>query len=791
MSTRRSFLRSMVALAGSNLVLGDLLGSIQRAAAIEPNADSSFLDAEHIVVLMQENRSFDHAFGTMRGVRGFNDPRAIRLENANPVWIQTNKAGNSYLPFRLDMNETKATWMGCLPHSWTDQVDAANGGKHDQWLDAKAVKGPYEGMPLALGYHTRDDLPFYYALADAFTVCDHNFCSTLTGTTPNRLHLWTGTTRRAQDITAQAIVRNEDCTYTNLADWKTFPERLEEHGISWRIYQNELSVPTGLKDEMDSWLTNFTDNPLEWFKQYNVFAHEAHRRFTNKPGKVTDGGENPLHENAFCTNRNDPNYRQLEELEYEHDGTPKRMLIPKGDILHQFRTDVANGELPRISWLVPPERFSDHPCSAWYGQWYLSEVINILTANPEVWRKTIFVLTYDENDGFFDHVPPFQAPHEGSGKSSAGLNCSLDYLDAEQDRQFKTKAALRSNSIGLGFRVPMIIASPWSRGGAVCSQVFDHTSVIQLMETVLSHQLGKQIRETNISPWRRAICGDLSSAFKNGDDAGQSQSLKVDQKEKIEGLNFIERDEYLADIHRAQFKDIPNTFAPLTVGQLTAIRNGKRHPSMPIQEAGTRPSCPLPYELACNGSLNANRTAFEFTLEAKRDRFEDRAVGAPFIAYIDTSSGLMVRHYAVDAGGKLSDAVDLSQFTDGVYSIRLHGPNGFYRFWSGDKNDPTIAIAETEVCEPGSSSDCIFILQLSSETTREKVALKTHDNAYGSPSQEVLLAPQQKTQMEFDLKSSSQWYDLTLSAPEHPHYQRIYAGHVENNKWTTSDPQMA
>jgi phospholipase C len=781
----------MIALAGSNLALGNLIDTIERAAAIEPASDSSFLDAEHIVVLMQENRSFDHAFGAMRGVRGFNDPRAIRLEDTNPVWVQTNKAGKSYLPFRLDMKETKATWMGCLPHSWTDQVDAANGGKHDRWLDAKAVKGPYEGMPLALGYHTRDDLPFYYALADAFTVCDHNFCSTLTGTTPNRLHLWTGTTRRAQNVSAQAIVRNEDCTYTNLADWKTFPERLEELGISWRIYQNELSVPSGLKDETDAWLTNFTDNPLEWFKQFDVFSHEAHRRFTNTDGDVAVHSKNSLHENAFCTNRNDPNYRQLEELQYEHDGAPKRMLIPKGDILHQFRSDVANGELPKISWLVPPERFSDHPCSAWYGQWYLSEVINILTANPQVWRKTIFILTYDENDGFFDHVPPYQAPRDGTGKSSTGLDCSLDYLDAEQDRQFKPKAALRSSSIGLGFRVPMIIASPWSRGGAVCSQVFDHTSVIQLMETVLSHQLGKRIRESNISPWRRAICGDLSSAFRHDVDNGSRQAENRNQNDPAVALTFMERDEFLTDIHRTQFKNIPNTFSPLTDDQITAIRSGKRHPLMPTQEPGTRPACPIPYELACDGSLNSDRTAFVIVLQAKKNRFGDRASGAPFIAYIDTASGVIVKHYAVEAGGSVEDSFELDQFEQGNYSVRVHGPNGFYRFWTGDKNDPTFEMSVDELCDLRDSAICKLEFHLRSESNSETIAVRVLDNAYGNPSRDLALAAQQETHFEIDLNASHQWYDLTITAPSHPKYNRTYAGHIENNNWTTSDPQMA
>jgi phospholipase C len=781
----------MMALAGSNLALGNLIGSIQRAAAIEPETDSSFLDAEHIVVLMQENRSFDHAFGAMRGVRGFNDPRAIQLEDSNPVWVQTNKAGKSFLPFRLDMKETKATWMGCLPHSWTDQVDAANGGRHDRWLDAKAVKGPYEGMPLAMGYHTRDDLPFYYALADAFTVCDHNFCSTLTGTTPNRLHLWTGTTRRAQDVAAQAIVRNEDCTYTNLADWITFPERLEEHGISWRVYQNELSVPSGLKDDTDAWLSNFTDNPLEWFRQYDVFSHEAHRRFNHTVSDVAAREKNPLHENAFCTNRNDPNYRQLEELEYEHNGAPKRMLIPKGDILHQFRTDVATGDLPKISWLVPPERFSDHPCSAWYGQWYLSEVINILTANPEVWRKTIFILTYDENDGFFDHIPPYQAPHNGTGKSSVGLDCSLDYLNAEQDRVFKPKDALRSNSIGLGFRVPMIIASPWSRGGAVCSQVFDHTSVIQLMETVLSHQTRKQVRETNISPWRRAICGDISSVFRKGDQALPSQTDHSDKNEQTETLPFIERDEYLAKIHRTQFKNVPDTFTSLAADKILAIRSDKRHPLMPTQEPGMRPACPIPYELACDGSLKSDRKAFEIVLEAKKNRFRDRSSGAPFIAYIDTLNGMDVKHYAVEAGGSVADSFDLELFPDGVYSIRVHGPNGFYRYWTGDKNDPSLEINVDEVCDPRENSTCKLGFRLKNESHSEVISVQVQDNAYGNPNQELSLSSQQEIRTEIDLKASHHWYDLMITVSSHSRYKRIYAGHVENGRWTTSDPQMA
>src|SRR5580698_1792273 len=280
MSTRRSFLRHAAALTGGAKVVGSLLGSIERASAIDPPEGSSFLDAEHVVILMQDIRSFAHAFGMLRGVRGFNDPRAVTLPDQKPVWLQTNAAGETYAPFRLDFMGTKATWLGSLPHSWRDQTDARNHGNHDRWLDTKGSdREDCVGMPLTMGYYNREDLPFYYALADAFTICDQNFCSSLTPTTPNRLHLWTGTVRAEPSMESKAHVNNGDTDYDSEASWKTFPERLEEQGISWRIYQNELSLPTGLEGEHDAWLTNFTDNPLEWFTQYRVRFSAAYQAY--------------------------------------------------------------------------------------------------------------------------------------------------------------------------------------------------------------------------------------------------------------------------------------------------------------------------------------------------------------------------------------------------------------------------------------------------------------------------------------------------------------------------------
>src|SRR5580704_13495821 len=166
MQTRREFLRLAGMLSGAAGVSGFVPDAILRAYAIEPAHGSTFLDAEHIVILMQENRSFDHALGTLRGVRGYNDPRAIHLPNGNPVWLQSNAEGQTFAPFHLDIQNTKATWMSSLPHSWANQVNARNDGRYDQWLNVKRNSiREYSHMPLTMGYHTRADLPFYYALA--------------------------------------------------------------------------------------------------------------------------------------------------------------------------------------------------------------------------------------------------------------------------------------------------------------------------------------------------------------------------------------------------------------------------------------------------------------------------------------------------------------------------------------------------------------------------------------------------------------------------------------------------
>jgi len=823
MESRRDFIKKAAVLTGTAAVWGVLPESIRKAVAIDPAEGSTYLDAEHVVILMQENRSFDHCFGTLQGVRGFNDPRAMRLADGKPVWLQTNPAGDTYAPFRLDIKGTKATWMGSLPHSWTNQVDARNHGRYDKWLTAKpSGNSQYAKMPLTLGHYTREDIPFYYAFADAFTVCDQHFCSSLTGTTPNRLYLWTGTIRAKNAPDSLAHVNNEEVDYGREASWTTYPERLEDHGISWKIYQNEISLDSGFQGEEDSWLSNFTDNPIEWFTQFNVRHGKGHQGHLERSeaalvatisklegeeksasgdaltkiqsdlkakraqldelkatrakwskenfDKLSERSKN-LHRKAFSDNSGDPHYRDLTDLTYQDGETTRTVQVPKGDILHQFRKDVATGNLPTVSWIVGPENFSDHPGAAWYGAWYVSEVLDVLTQNPEVWKKTIFILTYDENDGYFDHVPPFVFPNpanQKTGQVSESLKDSAEFVDLEQDKKHRPGHSARESSIGLGYRVPLVIASPWSRGGCVCSEVFDHTSSLQFLEHFLERKTGKKVIETNITPWRRAVCGDLTSAFQpyNG--------------EKTDVPSFPPRDEFIETIHKAMFKGLPSGYKGLNAEEIAGIsKNPATSALMSSQEKGTRKSAPLPYDLHVDGGLVRSDT-LGISLTA------GKAGGAPFNAYAYTTPGnLEFRSFAVTAGDTLQATWSLVEFEGQNYHVRVDGPNGFLREFKGSPKDPSLAI-QVGYARTGGSVE----IQLENHGSRA-LEVEIHDESYGAKPVSKAVAAGAKAKIVVSNQKTQGWYDFTLKVAGEAGFERRCAGRVETGRWGITDPAMA
>ncbi|WAC19727.1 phospholipase C, phosphocholine-specific [Luteolibacter sp. SL250] len=822
MQSRRDFIQRAALLSGSLGTIAAIPPSLLRALEIGPKDGSTFMDAEHVVILMQENRSFDHAFGTLSGVRGFDDPRAITTPGGNPVWLQTDAAGRTFAPFGLNIHGTKATWMGDLPHDRGSEIAAGNKGRHDQWLKVMhSGTKDYAEMPLTLGHYERRDIPFYHAFADAFTICDQHFCSAQTCTTPNRLFLWTGTNRDPRDPSAPVVLRNQQVDLDSPADWPTFPERLEANGVSWKIYQNEITMPTGLGPGESAWLENFGDNPMEYFTQYHVEFHPAHlshlqdrraalemtiRRLEagdqipeenmdlysakealtaleTEIGRCSPENflklpewERSLHRKAFSTNTGDPDHRRLETLVYQDDGMERRMEVPAGDVLHQFRQDVDQGKLPAVSWLVAPANFSDHPSAPWYGAWYVSEVLDILTRDPEVWRKTILILTYDENDGYYDHVPPFVPPHPadaGSGAVSGDLDTTGEFDEL-------------GHPIGLGYRVPMVIASPWSRGGNVCSQVFDHTSVLRFLEVLLKGRTPQPIVETNISAWRRTICGDLTSTFQPAGAGPAKNPLP------------LERDTFVGAIHNARFKDAPAGFRSLTPEEISEIRQDPAgSPLLPRQEPGTRTSLALPYELHADGWLSKDGTTFSIIF-----RTGERSAGAPFQVYApgnflssrtDRDPGVeedAVIHeaarrwsFAVEAGREVRYSWPVASFENGVYHLRVYGPNGFYREFRGTAGDPPILVLPDYVPQGPA-----IRLAVANRQSSGDLACSVEDVSYGRPAVALAIPAGGHATLPLDLADSSGWYDFTLHIAGHGPFSRRWAGRVETGKAGTTDP---
>lgn len=839
---RREFLRKAALFSGGAGLWGALPSSIQKAMAISADPGTTFMDAEHVVILMQENRSFDHCFGKLKGVRGFNDPRAIRLPNKDLVWLQRDNKGQTFAPFRLNIKDTKATWMSAIPHSWENQVDARNKGKYDGWIEAKRPgRKEFSHVPMTMGYYDREDIPFYYAFADAFTVCDQHFCAALTGTTTNRNYLWAG--KSVGKVGEKPLVRNGEHTYGKEVDWKTFPDRLQEEGVDWRVYQNEVSVNTLLEGEDESWLANFTDNNLEWFKQFGVRFSPGHYAFLkhhqknlsveisklekelsqsdSEIKKAISGSlkqkkrelefiektliefnpetfsklsenEKELHRRAFTTNKADPDYHHTETLTYQEGDEQRSTKIPKGDIFHEFRKDVDAGKLPTVSWLVAPQKFSDHPSAPWYGAWYVSEALEILTKNPEVWKKTIFILNYDENDGYFDHVPPFVPPKPGdptTGMLSTGLDARTEFVTRQQEQNYPGMRPkdIRESPVGLGYRVPLIIASPWSRGGWVNSEVCDISSTILFLEKFLSGKTGRTIREENISSWRRAISGDLTSAFRpyNG--------------EEVELPDFVNFESHVKTIHNAGFKEIPNNFKALDSEEIQQVnKNPQQSPWIPRQEPGTKPSNALAYELYVEANLDQEQGTVQIQFEASNRQFGRKALGAPFVVYVPESytaaeSGepetCRTWSFAVKPGDKLTYDWPLDNFQGESFQLLVYGPNGFFREFSGRKNSPVLHTQSAYLSKDPISGSGHVSLSVENRD-KQNVMLSVSDNAYHQGNKTISLKYGKKKSVRIPTDSSHGWYDFSIRIADHPTFSKRYCGRLEFGKHSTSDPLM-
>jgi phospholipase C len=448
--TRRELLKIGGAAAVAELAALGLHGcSVSKSTMSSGSGCSKISDIEHVVILTQENRSFDHYFGSYRGVRGFSDQTAA-FQQPDPANITIPPVGQ-LLPFHLDTSMANATCTHDISHDWVPQHQSWDNGKMDGFVSSRLAINSNDAI-LSMGYYNRVDIPYYYALADAFTICDNYFCSVIGPTDPNRLYTMAASIdpdgKNGGPI-LQTIVTNRSAIYGRLT-YTTVPEQLQARGISWKVYSSpdENSLGGILSDNVLSYFKNFQD-----------------------PSSV-------LHQNAFG---------------------------PQFPV--DFLSDLASGNLPQVSWLIGSILTSDHPpAPSVFGENILSLIVSALMANPVLWAKTVLLVNYDENGGFFDHVPPVTAPPGTPG----------EYVTASAvpDPTVVGNPAI-TGPIGLGFRVPMLIISPFSRGGFVSSDLFDHTSVLRFLET----RFGAEV--PNLSVWRRATVGDLTSAFnfKNPDQS--------------------------------------------------------------------------------------------------------------------------------------------------------------------------------------------------------------------------------------------------------------------------------
>src|SRR5258707_1384588 len=409
--TRRELLKIGAATAATELAAILLPGCSGGGTSLGTSVCSKLTDIEHAVIFIQENRSFDHYFGSYRGVRGFSD-QSPAFQQPDPA-NTTNPPAGVLLPFHLDTSKTNAACTHDITHDWVPQHQSWNSGAMDGFVTSRLPITPNDAV-LTMGYYTRADLPFYYAVADAFTICDNYFCSVIGPTDPNRLYTMAASIDPAGQNGGpllQTLVANRSSFFGKLT-YTTMPEQLQARGISWKVYSSP--------DE-NILNTIFSDNVLSYFKNFQ-------------------DPTSPLHQNAYG---------------------------PQFPV--DFVADALSGTLPQVSSGVASIVDSDHPpAPSLFGENTLSAIISALTANSALWTTTVLFATYDENGGFFDHVAPVTAPPGTPG----------EYITAPAVLD-PTAVGAFPGPIGLGFRVPMLIISPFSRGGVFFFGLFFPQSVLR------------------------------------------------------------------------------------------------------------------------------------------------------------------------------------------------------------------------------------------------------------------------------------------------------------------------
>jgi phospholipase C len=757
---RRNFLRLGAATMGTAAAASFWPSLIEKAMAVQannPTGTPGLADIEHVIIFMQENRSFDHYFGSMTGVRGFGDPRPTPIPSGNYAWYQpegTSPTTRSFtqhisasnwttpanwyqsnrptqsssyvLPFGLNKPGNVAyQFLSDLDHSWKQSQDTWK--NWDVWVPTKSRQ--------SMGFLTANDLPFYYPLANAFTICDDYHCSVFAATDPNRFYLWSGTcpppmnfpdnytnggyvsniandnnTKITPAMYGQSAGAREVAVTAGVADWQTYAETLSNNAITWKIYQED---------------DNYGDNYLEYFKNFRI----------DNTGTTIDQST-------------DPYFQTL----YQRGRTFAATAGNVGDaVIAQFAADVAAGMepdspapatvkpgLPRVSWVVAPYTFCEHPsASPGDGESFTARLMDVLVnKNPDVFSKTVFMLMYDENDGYFDHVPSPVPPTS----SAYGQMTMADAGAAE---------TMSTVPVGLGPRVPMLVISPWTTGGKVSSQTYDHTSVLRFLEQWLTAK-GLASADANqcklISDWRRAVCGDLTEVF-----------------------------------------DFSKSGTTSTINTATAFQNGTIPAAVPATQAfpalpapATRTACSLGYEFFVHGQVAAGQFSLNFA--------NTGTAGAALMAYwMPMADAQTTFHYTIEAGKSLT-ASPVQLQSDGVYDWAVHGPNGFLREFRGNVNNVQQLGQTPEVAVCYDVAGGNVQLTLDNRSSKAATVFQVSDNAYyqNKPLQVTIAGGAEQTLMwagSADVVNGapicSGWYDISIRVAGDPAFLRRVAGGVQ------------
>lgn len=379
-----------------------LIGAISTGSAFaRPNPG----EIGHIVVVMMENRSFDHFLGWVPNSDGI---------QAGLTYSDTGGG-------TADTHTLAPDYQGCSNanpnHSYCGGRYEWNDGASDGWLfDCESLCGgscvsgcPCPTDPIcwipgeeqandtyAIGYYSRQDLPFYSGVADNWTVCDHYFAPIMASTWPNKIYQYAADTDRV----INQLDKGTDC----IPDFVTLPtifDRLSDAGLTARYY--------------------FGDVPFValWGTRY----------------------------------------------------------LPIARPISEFYEACAAGNLPNVAYVDP--RFlsegngtscDDHPkADVRCGQAFLNRIYNAITSSPN-WSNTVLVIHYDEWGGFFDHVDPDDPDGDGQSDTPA-INGTM------------AQSLVDTNHPGLrGFRVPCIVVSPWAARGVVADGIYDHASVLRMIE---------------------------------------------------------------------------------------------------------------------------------------------------------------------------------------------------------------------------------------------------------------------------------------------------------------------